>query len=65
MKNIGIVVENSYILVLNFLVLAIQISCFVICYSASMEPGTVKLILVFILQLDLSLSGLMLNTIGL
>jgi hypothetical protein len=65
LKNVGILIENSYILLLNVLVLVIQVVCMVICYSSSMDSGTSKMILVFILQLDLSLTGLLLNTISL
>lgn len=61
----GIIIENSYILLLNLFVLLIQILCFIICYMGDVDRSTAKLILVFILQLDLSLTGLLLNTINL
>jgi hypothetical protein len=47
------------------LVLLIQIICFIICFASSLDSGSTKLILVFVLQLDLSLTGLLLNTINL
>lgn len=65
LKNIGILIENSYIFLLNILVLLIQIICFMTCYVGEIDRSTSKLILVFVLQLDLSLTGLLLNTINL
>lgn len=63
LKNIGIVIENYYILILNVLVLVIQILCFIVCFVGGIDRSTGKLILTFILQLDLSLTGMLLNTI--
>lgn len=61
----GIIIENSYIFLLNVFVLIIQVICFIICFAGNIELKTAKLILVFIFQLDLSLTGLLLNTINL
>ena len=64
-KNVGVAIENTYVFLLNMLVLLIQIICLVICRIADLDSHNTKLILVFILQIDLTLTGLFVNTINL